>query len=32
MKNPDVGFDVAIAAAQRTVALRGAPLVGDIAD
>jgi HEAT repeat protein len=25
--NPDVGFDVAIAAARRTVALRGAPLV-----
>jgi hypothetical protein len=30
VKNPDVGFDVAIAAAQRTVALRGAPLVGDV--
>lgn len=32
VKNPDVGFDVAIAAAQRTVALRGAPLVGEIGD
>jgi len=30
VKNPDVGFDVAIAAAQRTVALRGAPLDGDV--
>jgi len=29
-RNPDEGFDVAIAAAQRIVALRGAPLVGDI--
>jgi HEAT repeat protein len=28
--DPDEGFDVAIAAAQRIVALRGAPLVGDI--
>jgi HEAT repeat protein len=32
IKNPDEGFDVAIAAAQRTVALRGAPLVGDIGE
>jgi HEAT repeat protein len=32
IKDPDVGFDVAIAAAQRTVALRGAPLVGDIGE
>ncbi len=30
IRNPDEGFDVAIAAAQRIVALRGAPLVGDI--
>ena len=30
VKNPDEGFDVAIAAAQRIVALRGAPLVGDV--
>lgn len=30
VKNPDVGFDVAIAAARRTVALRGAPLVGEV--
>jgi HEAT repeat protein len=32
IKDPDVGFDVAIEAAQRAVALRGAPLVGDIGD
>ena len=32
IKDPDVGFDVAIAAAQRMVALRGAPLVGDIGE
>ncbi len=30
--NPDVGFDVAIAAARRTVALRGAPLVDHVED
>lgn len=30
IRNPDEGFDVAIAAAQRIVALRGAPLVGDV--
>ncbi len=30
IKDPDAGFDVAIAAAQRIVALRGAPLVGDV--
>jgi HEAT repeat protein len=30
IKDPDVGFDVALAAAQRVVALRGAPLVGDL--
>ena len=30
MKDPDERFDVAIAAAQRIVALRGAPLVGDV--
>lgn len=30
IQNPDVGFDVAVAAAQRIVALRGAPLVGDV--
>ena len=29
-RNPDEGFDVAIAAAQRTVALRGAPLVENV--
>ena len=32
IKDPDLGFDVAIAAAQRIVALRGAPLVGDIGE
>lgn len=32
IKDPDVGFDVAIAAAQRVVALRGAPLVGDLGE
>jgi hypothetical protein len=32
IKDPDAGFDVAVAAAQRIVALRGAPLVGDIGD
>lgn len=32
VKNPDVGFDVALAAAQRTVALHGAPLVGDLGE
>ncbi len=32
IKDPDAGFDVAIAAAQRIVALRGAPLVGDIGE
>lgn len=30
IKDPDAGFDVAIAAAQRIVALRGAPLVEGI--
>lgn len=30
VKDPDVGFDVAIAAARRTDALHGAPLVGDL--
>ncbi len=30
IRNPDEGFDVAIAAAQRIVALSGAPLVGDV--
>ena len=30
IQNPDEGFDVAIAVAQRIVALRGAPLVGDV--
>ena len=30
IKDPDAGFDVAVAAAQRIVALRGAPLVGDL--
>ena len=30
VKDPDVGFDVAIAAARRIVALRGAPLVGEV--
>lgn len=30
MKNPDEGFDVAIAAAQRMAALLGAPLVEDV--
>ena len=30
IKNPDEGFDLAIAAAQRIVGLRGAPLVGDV--
>jgi HEAT repeat protein len=30
IKDPDAGFDVAIAAAKRIVALHGAPLVGDI--
>jgi HEAT repeat protein len=32
VKDPDEGFDVAIAAAQRIVALRGAPLVEDVED
>ncbi|MBI5028603.1 MAG: HEAT repeat domain-containing protein [Actinobacteria bacterium] len=32
VKNPDVGLDVALAAAQRTVALHGAPLVGDLGE
>ncbi|MCC6494914.1 MAG: HEAT repeat domain-containing protein [Propionibacteriaceae bacterium] len=32
IKDPDVGFDVAIAAAQRIVSLRGAPLVGDLGE
>ncbi|MDQ7992629.1 MAG: HEAT repeat domain-containing protein [Propionicimonas sp.] len=30
MDDPDQGFDVAIATARRIVALRGAPLVGDL--
>lgn len=30
IRNPDLGFDVAIATAQRIVALRGAPLVEDV--
>lgn len=30
VENPDAGFDVALAAAQRVAALRGAPLVGDL--
>jgi hypothetical protein len=32
IKDPDAGFDVAIAAALRIVALRGAPLIGDIGE
>ncbi|MBU4189298.1 MAG: HEAT repeat domain-containing protein [Propionicimonas sp.] len=32
IKNPDAGFDVAIEAAQRIVALRGAPLVDHVAE
>ena len=32
IKNPDAGFDVAIEAAQRIVALRGAPLVEHVAE
>jgi HEAT repeat protein len=32
VKDPDIGFDVAVAAAQRIVALRGAPLVGDVGE
>ena len=32
IKNPDEGFDVAMAAAQRVVALRGAPLVGHLGE
>ena len=32
IKDPDVGFDVALAAARRTLALRGAPLVDDLRD
>jgi HEAT repeat protein len=32
IRDPDAGFDVAIAAAQRIVALRGAPLAGDIGE
>ena len=32
VKDPDVGFDIALAAAQRIVALRGAPLVEDVED
>lgn len=32
MVDPDEGFDVAIAAAQRIVALRGVPLVEDLGD
>lgn len=31
-KNPDLGFDAAIATAQRIVALHGAPLVGDLGE
>ena len=32
IRDPDAGFDVAIAAAQRIAALRGAPLVGDLGE
>ena len=32
IRDPDEGFDVALAAARRTVALRGAPLVGDLGE